>query len=456
MTFFSSPDLKDMSGLETITSSVQDVLIDSLQFTPKPGASYITARRDTRFFAAGSDSYQPDTGVKVIRINLTGAPQEWLDPASLRISFDLTNRSSTAVVQPITGPWAFFSRVSIRVLGTLVEDLQQYGLTYQVFSNGLTEEARQREMDMSFGGIIDSNQREQPEHIPQSETRTVTMNLLSGLFSGQNKHLWLSAMGPVTIELELADASVPCKLGEHSPAVAATATTGAVAAVQRTNEWKISNVFAMGSIVDLSPDLINAYTGHLESGKSLPYSFGTYATVQHAIQRPADFSVNQSRAFSRLNTIFAVFSQPRDLETSEVSYFSGKCGDAIDEHTMRQASDNLETYISLGGTRYPQYPTQKLAHHRLYYVSALGKLNSDVHTPGTKMQAWRHDKMVLGWDMEKAHSGSGAAFSGTSTRNGDLLTLFCKNGPADANKLTLINHFEVIARISAAGCDLLD
>ena len=60
--------------------------------------------------------------------------------------------------------------------------------------------------------------------------------------------------------------------------------------------------------------------------------------------------------------------------------------------------------------------------------------------------------MVLGWDMEKAHSGSGAAFSGTSTRNGDLLTLFCKNGPADATKLTLINHVEVIARISAAGC----
>ena len=72
------------------------------------------------------------------------------------------------------------------------------------------------------------------------------------------------------------------------------------------------------------------------------------------------------------------------------------------------------------------------------------------------MRSWRYNKMVLAWDMEKAHSGSGAAFSGTSTRNGDLLTLFCKKGPLLANKITLINHFEVIARISAAGCDLLD
>ena len=124
-----------MSGLETVTSTVQDVLIDSLSFTPRPGASYITARRDTRWFAAGSDSYQSDTGVKVIRISLTGAPQEWLSPDSVRISFDVTNRSQDKVIQPITGPWAFFSRVSIRVLGTLVEDIQQYGLTYQVFSN---------------------------------------------------------------------------------------------------------------------------------------------------------------------------------------------------------------------------------------------------------------------------------------------------------------------------------
>ena len=175
--------------------------------------------------------------------------------------------------------------------------------------------------------------------------------------------------------------------------------------------------------------------------------------MQHAIQRPSDFSVNQSRAFSRLNTIFAVFSKDQAWNEREVSTCPGKTAGAA---TMLQGEDNLETYISLGGTRYPQYPTQKLAHHRMYYVSALGKLNSDVHTPGTKMRAWRTNKMVLGWDMEKAHSGSGAAFSGTSTRNGDLLTLFCKNGPAAATKLTLINHFEVIARISAAGCDLLD
>ena len=60
----------------------------------------------------------------------------------------------------------------------------------------------------------------------------------------------------------------------------------------------------MASIVDLSPDM--------------PLSFGTYAAVQHAIADNHDFSVNQSRAFSRLNTIFAVFSQPQTNTQREV------------------------------------------------------------------------------------------------------------------------------------------
>ena len=57
---------QDMSGLEQVTSSVEDILIDSLQFKPNPSASYITSRKDTRWYQAGSDSYSSDSGVKVI------------------------------------------------------------------------------------------------------------------------------------------------------------------------------------------------------------------------------------------------------------------------------------------------------------------------------------------------------------------------------------------------------
>ena len=67
--------------------------------------------------------------------------------------------------------------------------------------------------------------------------------------------------------------------------------------------------------------------------------------------------------------------------------------------------------------------------------------------------------MILGWDMERAHAGSGASFSGVSTRNGDLLTLFVKNAGNSAKPVIscmIVNHFDLVCRISAQGCDVLD
>ena len=59
-----------MSGLETVTSSVEDVLIDSLQFKPAPGASYLTAKRNTRWHASGSDTYSSTTIMTAVGSNL--------------------------------------------------------------------------------------------------------------------------------------------------------------------------------------------------------------------------------------------------------------------------------------------------------------------------------------------------------------------------------------------------
>ena len=197
-----------MSGLETVTSSVEDVLIDSLQFKPAPGASYLTAKRNTRWHASGSDTYSSNTGVKVLRFALTGAAQEWCDPQSIRLQFDVNaGGDANSFLKPLTGPWCFINRVSLRVLGTLVEDITMYGRCYEQFFRGLTKDARQREIDLGFGGTVDSDGNVSIEKINQGTKRTVTMNLLCGLFSGQSKYLWLSAMGPITIEIELANAS---------------------------------------------------------------------------------------------------------------------------------------------------------------------------------------------------------------------------------------------------------
>ena len=56
--------------MEAISNSIEDKLIDSLQFKLKEGASYINDRRSVTFHAAGSNIYSSRAGNKLIKISL--------------------------------------------------------------------------------------------------------------------------------------------------------------------------------------------------------------------------------------------------------------------------------------------------------------------------------------------------------------------------------------------------
>ena len=72
--------------------SVEDALIGGLSYKLKPGASYVTNRRPCSFMASGGNQYSSN-GVKVLRFQLTA--DQWLDPSTLRIAFQLNNKSIT-------------------------------------------------------------------------------------------------------------------------------------------------------------------------------------------------------------------------------------------------------------------------------------------------------------------------------------------------------------------------
>ena len=71
-----------------------------------PGASYVVDRRSVTFHPQGSNIYKTKEGTKLIRILLTG--DNWMDPSTLRILFQLNNdETDTAkALRPLSGPWA--------------------------------------------------------------------------------------------------------------------------------------------------------------------------------------------------------------------------------------------------------------------------------------------------------------------------------------------------------------
>ena len=79
--------------MEAVANSVDDALIDSLSFKLSNSASYITDRKSVTFWPSGSNIYKTTSGTKVIRFVLTN--DNWIDPSTVRVMFNLINNDST-------------------------------------------------------------------------------------------------------------------------------------------------------------------------------------------------------------------------------------------------------------------------------------------------------------------------------------------------------------------------
>ena len=97
--------------MEVYSSSVEDQLIDGLSFKLSPGSSYITDRQSVSFFPSGSNIYTTNAGTKILRIVLNGS--DWLDPATVRLFFDVKNNDGTHRLRALSGPFCFWRRLRV-------------------------------------------------------------------------------------------------------------------------------------------------------------------------------------------------------------------------------------------------------------------------------------------------------------------------------------------------------
>ena len=92
--------------METYINPIEDVLVDGLTYKMGPGASYITNRRSVTFYPQGSNVYSSTAGVKLVKMTIAG--DEYLDPSTFRIFFDLNNLGARGTsVRPLSGPHIF-------------------------------------------------------------------------------------------------------------------------------------------------------------------------------------------------------------------------------------------------------------------------------------------------------------------------------------------------------------
>ena len=461
--------------VEAIANSIEDKLVDGLSFKLNPGASYVVDRRSVTFHPQGSNIYQPGAGTKLIRILLTG--DNWLDPSTFRVQYDLNNLDGTVTkeLRPISGPWSFFRRMRMLCAGQLGEDITDYNRIHEMMHTLIAAESRENDAAEAFGKWFDvhdwykgnvtaGNYRS----IPANSAQTVLFKPLSGLLA-QNKMLPLR-YAPITLELELVDdVREPILSGASNIALPASviATEKFSEASNLSVNWSITNVQVKVDVCTLDNALDNSYAQHLLSGKSLPIAYNTFVSQMQTISGQDAPVINVSRALTRLKSVFVTLNKNmtawnRDQLLGRKNwndFFSPMWNTNVQGDYVHDSAGKFEFQLQIGSKLFPEYPIR--SHNEAYYQlkKTLGVQSSAVHNFDLSPLEYRDNKLIIGTDCEKVLD---AGFTGINTRAGDLMTVKLKynsSGTPDANgvyprladRLHIVLHSDQIMEIKDSG-----
>ncbi len=416
--------------MEALSNSVEDRLVDGLSFQLKPGASYVTERKSVTFHPQGSNIYST-SGTKLIKLLLTG--DQWLDPSTFRIMFDLQNmdngNNNNKLLRPIGGPHTFFRRMRILANGAIIEDIDNYNRVHEMFKLLKAEDTNKNNEAEAFGQRIDKYttfDTEKIAGIKPNQTQTVLFKPCSGLFN-QPKMLPIRYM-PITIELEI--------VHDNTEPVVSETTTGTnnfditdAGTGNTSTSWQIQNVQVKVDVVTLDNQLDNSYAEHLLSGKALPINYQTYISQMQSILSGAygqqKVRLNVTRALSRLKNVFLTLNQ-NTYPAGNVRYKEWNSFYSPMEYYTGSTLNNWDAdgeiadfQIQIGSKLFPEYPIR--SHAEAYYQlrKTLGK--HDQHNSFDITQhEYRCRKMILGIDMEKVLE---AGYTGINTRAGDLMNI---------------------------------
>lgn len=366
--------------VDATVNSIEDKLIDGLNFKMPSTSSYVTRRRSTKFYATGSNVYASKAGTRVIRINLN-AEDEWLDPESVRISMDVVNdgvavaavAAVTASVGPpavaaaaampatqeslrfLSGPHGLFKRFRIMCQGQTLEDCDNYNSMCEMLQTLKSKHTRENLNTEHFGPtyqdhlynnvfLAPSVALADNGNFPTSGTPGTQISVLRelrpftypGINAGDRQTVVFKPESgvlkvdkllplrflPLILELELvADPEDPILYkglldSENSDNVIPYATT-AFYKRNSSNKWHLENVCILADLITLDSDLSNKYYSHLLKNNSLSFNFSTMISQQQTITGISKPAINIARALSRLKTVFVTLE--KDLVQLEVN-----------------------------------------------------------------------------------------------------------------------------------------
>ena len=470
--------------METVSNSIEDKLIDGLSFKLDATASYITDRKSSTYWAVGSNIYAPNAGTKVIKMVLNG--EGWLDPSTVKFQFDVHNLES-APLRTLSGGWSFFRRLRVLCQGQLIEDIDYYNHTHQMFDIMQSKHVRENKDVEGFGLRYDSDTGKELIKNPAVvfagtvqnrtfldaytsvkgfQTKSITFTPLSGIIQ-QGKMIPLRYC-PLSFEFEVCNHLYDPIITHLAPGWQASiieSNFGSANPSDYSANWQIENPVIKCDVCQMDSELNNQFAQRFLSGQTIPISYSTFVVQQQTLagQTP---SVNITRALSRLKSVFfTLVGKPgapasndyigefdfmflRDLNNFYHPMASSRHYDANKE---------FEVSLQIGGKKFPEYPLRSQAETYSALRKCLGIQQSSFHSIDIDHIEYRQHKYIVGIDTEKVLQ---ASFSGENIKNGSLLTIMMKNLSSAAYEyptgIYIVMHCDNIMNIRDTGIEVLD
>jgi hypothetical protein len=132
---------------------ITDVLNENvLRYRLKGGASYIRDKRIKTFYPSSVSTYSSNSN-SVIRFNLTGGANEWINLRSLLIGFTLINADNdgTKELRPAYKPSSFFQRMRVMAGSNVIAEIPDLN-RYEAMMDTLQDDGSRNYTDnLGFG-----------------------------------------------------------------------------------------------------------------------------------------------------------------------------------------------------------------------------------------------------------------------------------------------------------------
>jgi hypothetical protein len=403
-----------MSALEALIASGGEApLLESLSFDlPQASTAIVDRKQGVRAYPTSASSLVPTGGSKSCRIRLGG--NEFVDPASLRLQFQVTNNDANLPLQPAVGPWGCWGLVRLLSNGVELDNSQgYYHRFHQMFGwNMLTMEQQYAESAFGWAGAWSGNAHANQGQIAKGgATVTVSHKLILSLTTA-GRFLPLR-YAPLELEVTLSNPSdwlVQQLDGSGNQ--------------KYSTNFTVSNLQLYYDSVSLDEAVSEAMYKALLSNRVLNIGCQQYFSLVQSIPTGStQFSFSIVRAFSRLTHIWISFRSATGLVAQEfimpTAQDAGVAGGtptwSAPVFNAGQDDKAPQIRVSIGPKNYPDYqPVASLQEHYWMLQKALPAV------PYLDRKDFSTNGFVSVFDLRRT---PGDATSAISTRQGDQIRI---------------------------------